>query len=407
MYTLGIYIYIGLVKLAAMFGHSKAKKMIEGRKESFDKLKDGIEPGVDYLWFHVSSLGEFEQGRPLMERIKAEHPQYRIVLTFFSPSGYDSAKKYQFADIICYMPFDTVLNAKRFVRMLNPKMAFFVKYEFWMNFLFELKRCAVPTYSISSIFRSGQAFFRPWGFYYRKALRCFSHLYVQNETSRKLLSEIGIDNVTITGDTRFDRVAKILEAARQLPLVEAFVAGNNKVFIAGSSWGPDEEVYLPYFKANKGWKLIIASHEVNETRIKEITSLVNGVCVCYTKATMDEVRAADCLIIDCFGLLSSIYRYGNVAYVGGGFGVGIHNILEAAVYGIPVFFGPNNAKFQEAASLKECGGGIEIHSADDFAARMRLFDENPKELGIAGAAAGSYVSDNSGATDKILSTIKF
>lgn len=407
MYTLGIYIYIGLVKLAALFGHRKAKKMIEGRKESFIKLKEGIEQGVDYLWFHVSSLGEFEQGRPLMERIKAEYPQYKIVLTFFSPSGYESAKKYQFADIICYMPFDTVLNAKRFVRMLNPKMAFFVKYEFWMNFLFELKRCNVPTYSVSSIFRRGQVFFRPWGFYYRKALRCFDHLYVQNETSRQLLAEIGIDNVSITGDTRFDRVAKILEISRQLPLVEAFVAGSNKIFIAGSSWGPDEEVYLPYFNENKGWKLIIASHEVDETRIKEITSRVNGVCVCYTKATMDEVRAADCLIIDCFGLLSSIYRYGNVAYVGGGFGVGIHNILEAAVYGIPVFFGPNNAKFQEATSLKECGGGIEIRSAEEFASRMRCFDENPKELRAAGAAAGSYVSENSGATDKILSTIKF
>lgn len=407
MYTLGIYIYIGLVKLAALFGHRKAKKMIEGRKESFTKLKEGIELGADYLWFHVSSLGEFEQGRPLMERIKAEYPQYKIMLTFFSPSGYESAKKYQFADIICYLPFDTVLNAKRFVRMLNPKMAFFVKYEFWMNFLFELKRCNVPTYSVSSIFRRGQAFFRPWGFYYRKALRCFDHLYVQNETSRQLLAEIGIDNVSITGDTRFDRVAKILEISRQLPLVEAFVAGSNKIFIAGSSWGPDEEVYLPYFNENKGWKLIIASHEVDETRIKEITSRVNGVCVCYTKATMDEVRAADCLIIDCFGLLSSIYRYGNVAYVGGGFGVGIHNILEAAVYGIPVFFGPNNAKFQEATSLKECGGGIEIRSAEEFASRMRCFDENPKELRAAGAAAGSYVSENSGATDKILSTIKF
>ncbi len=407
MYTLGIYIYIGLVKLAALFGHRKAKKMIEGRGESFAKLKEGIEQGSDYLWFHVSSLGEFEQGRPLMERIKAEYPQYKIMLTFFSPSGYESAKKYQFADIICYMPFDTVLNAKRFVRMLNPKMAFFVKYEFWMNFLFELKRCNVPTYSVSSIFRRGQAFFRPWGFYYRKALRCFDHLYVQNETSRQLLAEIGIDNVSITGDTRFDRVAKILEISRQLPLVEAFVAGSNKIFIAGSSWGPDEEVYLPYFNENKGWKLIIASHEVDETRIKEITSRVNGVCVCYTKATMDEVRAADCLIIDCFGLLSSIYRYGNVAYVGGGFGVGIHNTLEAAVYGIPVFFGPNNAKFQEATSLKECGGGIEIRSAEEFASRMRCFDENPKELRAAGAAAGSYVSENSGATDKILSTIKF
>lgn len=407
MYTIGIYIYIALVKLVALFGHKKAQKMIAGRKESYDKLKQGIEPGAEYLWFHVSSLGEFEQGRPLMERIKAEYPQYKIVLTFFSPSGYESAKKYQFADIICYMPFDTVLNARRFVRMLRPKMAFFVKYEFWMNFLVELRRNKIPTYSVSSIFRAEQIFFRPWGFFYRKALRCFDHLYVQTENSKKLLAGIGINCVTVTGDTRFDRVARILEVARSLPLVEAFVEGGRKIFIAGSSWGPDEEVYMPYFRGSKGWKLIVASHEVDETRIKEITERVDGVCVRYTKATMDEARAADCLIVDCFGLLSSIYRYGNVAYVGGGFGVGIHNILEAAVYGIPVFFGPNNAKFQEAAALKECGGGIEIHSAEDFAERMRTFDENPATMRAAGTAAGAYVSDNSGATDKILSSIKF
>lgn len=407
MYTLGIYIYIAFVKLAALFGHRKAKKMIVGRKNSFAKLKAGVQPDADYLWFHVSSLGEFEQGRPLMERIKAQYPQYKIVLTFFSPSGYESAKKYQFADIVCYMPFDTVLNAKRFLKIFKPKMVFFVKYEFWMNFLLELKKNKIATYSVSSIFRSEQVFFRPWGFFYRKVLRCFDHLYVQTDNSRKLLSTIGIENVTVTGDTRFDRVAKILETARQLPLVEAFVEGNRKVFIAGSSWGPDEEVYMPYFRANKAWKLIIASHEVDEERIKDICSRYDGVCVRYTKATMDEVRAADCLIIDCFGLLSSIYRYGNVAYVGGGFGVGIHNILEAAVYGIPVFFGPNNAKFQEAASLKECGGGIEIHNADEFAAFMKNFDENPNSLSKAGTSAGAYVSDNSGATDKILSSIAF
>ncbi len=406
MYTLGIYIYIAFVKLAALFGHKKAKLMLAGQKETFAKLRSQMQEGKEYLWFHVSSLGEFEQGRPLMEWIRANRPELGIVLTFFSPSGYESAKKYQYADIICYLPFDTALNAKRFVSILRPKMAFFVKYEFWMNYLQALNRAAVPTYSISSIFRQGQAFFRPWGLFYRRALRCFKHLYVQNEESKSLLATIGIDNVTVVGDTRFDRVAKIQELARQLPLVEAFVEGGRPVFVAGSSWGADEDVYLPYFNEHQGWKLIIASHEVNEDRVKNITQHVKGACVRYTKATIDEVRAADCLIIDCFGLLSSIYRYGNVAYVGGGFGVGIHNILEAAVYGMPVFFGPNNAKFQEAQHLKACGGGLEIDGAESFARKMAAFDANTQSLQMAGKAAGDYVHSNSGASKKILDDLK-
>ncbi len=405
MYTLGIYIYIAFVKLAALFGHRKAKLKLAGHKRIYSELSERLNKSTDYIWFHVSSLGEFEQGRPLMEKIHSEHPEYGIVLTFFSPSGYESAKNYQNADVVCYMPFDTPFHAKRFLNILNPKMAIFVKYEYWMNFLRLLKKRAVPTYSVSSIFRAKQVFFRPWGGFYRRALRCFTHLYVQNKLSESLLASIGIKNVTVVGDTRFDRVAKIREQVRQLPLVDAFVEGNKKVFIAGSSWGPDEDVYLPYFNNANGWKLIIASHEVTEERLKSIEAKVNGVCVRYTQAAMDEVRAADCLIIDCFGLLSSIYRYGNVAYIGGGFGVGIHNILEAAVYGMPVFFGPNNKKFQEAAMLKECGGGIEIGSAEDFADKMRLLDENPEKMKSVGLSAGKCVSENFGASQKILRSI--
>ena len=405
MYTLIIYIYIAFVKLVALFGHKKAKQLLEGHKNTFPLLKEKLSKDDSYIWFHVSSLGEFEQGRPLMERIRANNPEYRIILTFFSPSGYNSAKEYKFADIVCYMPFDTKLNAKRFVDMVNPKMAFFVKYEFWLNFLLMLKRRSIPTYSVSSIFRKEQLFFRKWGCMYRGALKCFTHLFVQNEESKRLLSGIGLENVTVVGDTRFDRVVTICEAARQLPLVEAFVEGSKPVFVAGSSWGADESVYMPYFNSNQGWKLIIASHEVNEERFKRIENLSKGVCVRYTQATMDEVRAADVLLIDCFGLLSSIYRYGNVAYVGGGFGVGIHNILEAAVYGMPVLFGPNNAKFREAAQLKECGGGIEISDAECFAKQMRVFEENKASLQLAGDAAGKYVSGNSEASEKILSAL--
>ena len=337
----------------------------------------------------------------IIEKIKSVDPQAKVLLTFFSPSGFKPAKNYQQADIVCYLPFDTKKNVKRFLDILQPKMAFFIKYEFWMNFLGELKKRDIPTYSISSIFRKEQTFFKPWGGRYRMSLHSFTHLFVQNEQSKQLLRSINIKNVTVVGDTRFDRVAKISEQAHLLPLVETFAEGGRKIFIAGSSWGPDEAVYMPYFNEHTGWKLIIASHEVNEERIKSIQESVQGNCVRYTQATMEEVRSAKCLIIDCFGLLSSIYRYGDVAYVGGGFGVGIHNILEAAVYGIPVFFGPNNKKFQEAQQLKACGGGIEIASREDFEQKMAFLDGDAAAAKKAGEAAGNYVLQNAGASAKI------
>lgn len=401
MYTFGIYIYIAFVRLAALFGHKKAKQMLEGHKEIFDTLKKNIVPGTDYVWFHASSLGEFEQGRPMIEKLRAEHPEYRVVLTFFSPSGYRPARNYQQADIVCYLPFDTKRNVKRFIDLVSPKMVFFIKYEFWMNFLDELSKRKIKTYSVSSIFRKEQTFFKPWGGRYRLALHSFDHLFVQNERSRDLLKDINVTNVSVVGDTRFDRVIKILEQERQLPLVEAFAQGDRKLFVVGSSWGEDEAVYMPYFNRHKEWKLIIASHEVNDERIKKIEELYEGKCVRYTKADMEAVRNADCLIVDCFGLLSSIYRFGDIAYVGGGFGVGIHNVLEAAVYGIPVFFGPNNRKFQEAQALKECGGGLEIASTIAFEEKMDAFAADVALLDKAGKAAGDYVSSNSGATGKI------
>lgn len=397
--------YMAVVKLAALFGHKKAKQLLEGHKEIFPSLEKGIKEGVDYIWFHASSLGEFEQGRPLIEKFRATHPEYRVVLTFFSPSGYRSARNYQQADVVCYLPFDTPSNVKRFLNLVNPKMVFFVKYEFWLNFLFALKKRAIPTYSISSIFREEQAFFRWWGGYYRRVLYCFTHLFVQNEKSKELLASVGIKNVTVVGDTRFDRVVKIAEQAHLLPLVASFAEGGKKIFIAGSSWGPDEAVYIPYINKTPGWKLIVASHEVNEERIKKIEEQVRGLCVRYTQATIEEVCSAKCLIIDCFGLLSSIYRYGDVAYVGGGFGVGIHNILEAAVYGIPVFFGPNNHKFQEAQQLKACGGGIEITSPEDFEKKMSVIDKDADAAKRAGEAAGAYVSQNAGASGKIFEAL--
>lgn len=375
--------------------------MVAGHREIFSTLKEKLDPGAEYVWFHASSLGEFEQGRPMIEKMRAEHPEYRILLTFFSPSGYLPAKNYQQADIVCYLPFDTRRSVRRFLDLVRPKMAFFIKYEFWLNYLLELKRRSIPVYSVSSIFRRGQVFFKPWGGSYRLALHCFDHLFVQNDESKALLKSVGVEKATVVGDTRFDRVAKILEQARQLPLVDAFLEDGRKVFVAGSSWGEDEAVYMPYFNAHRDWKLIIASHEVSEERVSAIVSQYEGACVRYSTATIDEARCADCLIVDCYGLLSSIYRYATVAYVGGGFGAGIHNVLEAAVYGVPVFFGPNNAKFQEAQSLKACGGGIEIIATCDFAGRMDAFAVDGGLLESAGKAAGGLVSDGLGATARI------
>jgi 3-deoxy-D-manno-octulosonic-acid transferase len=406
MYSLLIYLYIAGIKLAALCGHRKAKLMIEGHKNIFPLLTERVRGGEKYLWFHVSSLGEFEQGRPIIERLRETHPEFRIVLTFFSPSGYESAKKYQGADVICYLPFDTRRNVARFLNIVKPQKAFFIKYEFWPNFLRGLKRRNIPVYSVSSIFRENQAFFKKFDWGYRKTLRCFNHLFVQNRKSKELLATIGIDNVTVIGDTRFDRVVKIASDAKQLALVEAF-AQDNRVFVAGSSWGPDEDIFLRYFNEHLGeWKLIIASHEVTETRLADIQSKFKGKCVRYTQASMDDVKGADCLLIDCFGLLSSIYRYGEVAYVGGGFGVGVHNLLEAAVYAMPVFFGPNNKKFQEAAMLKECGGGLEISGYEDFERMMDVFTSDGAALKKAGDAAGKYVAGNSGATPKLLKALK-
>lgn len=346
-------LYTSAVHIAALFS-KKVAKMVKGEKEAFSVLAQKIEPGAKYLWFHAASLGEFEQGRPLIEEIRRTHPEYKILQTFFSPSGYEVRKDYKGADIVCYLPLDTPRNVKRFIELAHPSKAFFIKYEFWKNYLSELKKQGIPVYSVSSIFRPGQIFFRWYGRLagYTDVLKCFEHLFVQNEESVNLLKEIGITDITIVGDTRFDRVLDICHKAKELPLVERFKGNNDHTFVAGSSWAPDEDIFIPYFNAHPEMKLIIAPHVIDEAHLSEIISKLTRPVVRYSKATLENVLQADCLIIDCFGLLSSIYRYGDVAYIGGGFGVGIHNTLEAAVYGIPVLFGPNNKKFLEAQGLK-------------------------------------------------------
>jgi len=418
LYNIIMYIYQAGIAIYSHF-NEKVKKMWIGERAAFGVLQKQVEPNAKYVWFHAASLGEFEQGRPLIEKIKKEYPNYKILLTFFSPSGYEVRKNYEQADIVTYLPIDTVANAQRFLRIVRPVMAFFIKYEFWYNYLHILRHRNIPVYSVSSIFRPNQIFFRPYGRQYAAVLKCFSHFFVQNDLSKSLLAKIGINNVTVVGDTRFDRVLQIKDNSKKLPLVDKFISNQDvklangvtnslhRVFVAGSSWLPDEEILIKYFNEHNDWKLIIAPHIIADTHLRQILQLLKGKkVVLYTEATETNVADADVLVINCFGLLSSIYHYGDVAYVGGGFGAGIHNVLEAAVWGIPVVFGPNNKRFAEAQGLLASGGGFEIDNYEKFALIMDRFCSDKVFLQNSGNAAGSFVKQLSGATNKVFSDIK-
>lgn len=418
IYNIVIYFVLWGIAIASLF-NEKVRNMWRGEREAFKILKQKVDPNAKYIWFHAASLGEFEQGRSLMERIRKDYPQYKILLTFYSPSGYEVRKNYEGADIICYMPVDTRLNAIRFLRLVRPVMAFFIKYEFWSNFLHILKHRNIPTYSVSSIFREDQVFFKWYGRNYAGVLKCFTRFFVQNEESKRLLEGIGITAVDVVGDTRFDRVLQIKEAAKQLPICEAFRTGvassqsadvphhDFKVFVAGSSWPPDENIFIPFFNEHKDWRLLIAPHVIAEEHLKLILSLIKGKKVVrYMQTTPEEAAEADVLIIDCFGLLSSMYNYGDVAYIGGGFGVGIHNTLEAAVWNMPVIFGPNNKKFQEAQGLLKSDGGFEINTYEDFSGLMSSLMNDEAFLKQAGDKAGAFVTHLAGATDKVLASVK-
>lgn len=393
------------VAIASLF-NKKVKKMWAGERQAVKVLKEKVDPEARYIWFHAASLGEFEQGRPLIEHLRETHPEYKILLTFFSPSGYEVRKNYEGADIICYLPLDTIRNARRFLRAIKPVMAFFIKYEFWYNYLHILQHRGVPTYSVSSIFRPDQIFFQWYGRQYGRVLKCFTHFFVQNMESKALLAKLGITDVDVVGDTRFDRVLQIKEASKQLPIVEQFTAHAQKVFVAGSSWLPDEDIFIKYFDIHKDWKLIIAPHVISDEHLSQIFELLKGRRVVrYTEATEKNVKDAEVLIIDCFGLLSSIYHYGTVSYVGGGFGVGIHNVLEAAVWDIPVVFGPNNKHFQEAQGLMLVQGGFEIKDYQSFRDLMMRFETDASFLQNAGENAGAFVKSRAGATAKVMENV--
>ena len=410
MYSILIHFYAFIVALIAPF-HRKARLMRMGQWKTNRILREKIDRNAKYVWFHASSLGEFEQGRPMMEQIKASHPEYKILLTFFSPSGYEVRKNYAGADVICYLPFDTPYRVKKFLNLANPVMAIFIKYEFWGNYLGELSKRGIPTYIISAIFRQEQLFFQWFGAPYRKMLHYFTHLFVQDKRSQELLEEYGIRNVTVCGDTRFDRVLDVRNQARDLPKVDRFVKQKEEeqplTLIAGSSWPQDEDIFIPYFNTHPEMKLIIAPHEIHQEHLTYIESLLKRPSVRLSEVIQDEnlLEGKDCLIVDSFGMLSSIYRYGTIAYIGGGFGAGIHNTLEAAVYGMPVLLGPRYQKFKEARDLIKVGGGFSVSSKEEFDAKMDELLTYSEVLKAVGQSAGEFVNDNAGATQQIMQKI--
>ncbi len=405
LYNLGMRAFDARIGLGALKSE-KIKKLRRGQKEALDYLREKIQPGKPYVWIHAASLGEFEQGRPLIEKIRRENPEVKILLTFFSPSGYEVRKNFSEVDAVCYLPLDIKSRVKEFLDIVNPCMAVFVKYEFWGNYLQELKRRGIPTYIISSIFRPSQIFFKPWGAMFRNMLRCYTHVYVQDERSRQLLEGIGVTNVTVAGDTRFDRVTDIMRSCVEIPQAAAFVDDAPVTIVAGSTWPPDEEYLIPYFNSHPELKLIIAPHEVEPKRLDAIERKLTRKSCRLSSATPEEAREADCLIIDGYGKLSSTYSYGDIAYVGGGFGVSIHNINEAAVYGMPVLFGPNYRKFKEAYDLIDVKGAFTFSDNARFVEILDRLLTDKEYLDECGRNAARYIKENLGATDIIYGDIK-
>jgi 3-deoxy-D-manno-octulosonic-acid transferase len=405
VYQLGIFFYGLIIRVFALF-NAKAKQFVNGRKNWERTLENKIDPEGSYLWFHCASLGEFEQGRPVIEEIKNRFPQYKIALTFFSPSGYEIRKNYEQADIVMYLPLDTKQNARKFINLLNPGKAFFVKYEYWYNYIFVLNAHNIPLYLISGIFRENQQFFKntPWGKWYRKMLLGFKHIFIQNEKSTELLRNIGITNFTIAGDTRFDRVAAIAKSAKQFKNVEKFTA-NRLTVIAGSTWKPDEELLTAFINSSSNIKFIIAPHEVNSANINRIHQLLKKPAISFSKVQNSNLDNYDVLIIDSVGILSSLYQYGNIAYIGGGFGVGIHNILEAATFKLPIIFGPNYQKFKEAVDLVEQKGAFSIQNSTELnsALNQLLLDETT--LKKSAEICKKYVEKNVGSTKFIIKKV--
>lgn len=404
LYNIGIFLLRFLYRIASWF-NPKAMAFRQGRRQQREKLEKTfpLVPSATLVWFHCASLGEFEQGRPVLEALKASKPSIKILLTFFSPSGYEVKKNYEYADFVFYLPWDTRKNAEWFARSANPALAIFIKYEFWYHYSVELNKRAIPLISISSIFRPGQIFFKSYGSLFRSMLKRFDHFFVQNQQSAELLQSIGITNITLSGDTRFDRVHQITQQAEEIPMVQRFKDGQ-KIMVVGSAWPEDMEVLFPFINENKNrLKFIIAPHEITESFLGDIEKLIDVKSVRYSKANDSSMQDTSVLIIDNIGMLSRLYQYGEFSFVGGAFGQGLHNILEAACYGIPVFFG-NKAyqKHQEAVDLVFRGGAFEVGNFRELKSKYEMMVNHPEAFLLACEVTHHYVLENLGATSKIV-----
>ncbi len=404
LYNFFIRLYFFLIFFSSLF-NKKAKLWIRGRKDILQRIEKNIKADAKIAWFHCASLGEFEQGRPVIEKFKKIYPQYKILITFFSPSGYEVRKNYEFADHVFYLPLDTPYNARHFIELINPSVVFFVKYEFWFNYIRCLRKKNIPFFIISANFRQGQHFFKWYGGWFRKQLKGITRIFVQNKESSELLGKFGINNVMVSGDTRFDRVSSITEKVKSFPVIQKFCQGSD-IFIAGSSWPPDEEIISEFINSGKtNLKFIVAPHLVDKPHIASFVEKINGHVVVFSEADEDNIMYAKVLVIDCIGILSHVYRYGKIAYIGGGFGSGIHNILEAATFGLPVIFGPKYHKFQEAIELIKEGGAFSINSEDEFKKTIMPLYNNPVFFKQTSEIARNFIEKNIGATKIILEEI--
>lgn len=411
LYNLGIHLFNIALRIASLF-NPKAKQWIKGRKNWKPKLIEQVATLnlENAVWLHAASLGEFEQGKPVIEEIKKQFPHQKLILTFFSPSGYEIQKHYPLADLVLYLPIDTAPNAKKFLNIIKPKVAIFVKYEFWLNYLAELKQQQIPTFLISTVIKRHQPFFKWYGWNFRKAIHTYHTIYTQDVYSLRLLKLLGYHKGVLAGDTRFDRVLQICSAPKQLTEIEQFV-NNSFVIVAGSSWAKDEDILIETYTRLKNkhssLKLIIAPHEIEKKNIDRLCNLLHKHHLPFHLFSKNEPQMKDSiLIVNAIGFLSSIYQYGNIALIGGGFNNGIHNILEPTVYGLPVLFGPNYHKFNEAHQILDLKAGFVFQNADELEKQIQAFLSNSEYLSEASALAKNYVQKNSGATQKIVEGIR-
>lgn len=403
LYNICIMACAGLVRLMSPF-YPKMRMWCEGRKGMIERIGRDMAGAESVVWIHVSSLGDFEQGRPIVDYVKENYPNHKVLLTFFSPAGYEVRKNYPNADYVYYIPVDTRREVRRFLDVVNPEVAIFVKYEYWLNMLAELRKRCIRTYIVSAIFRRNSIFFNPLGRLWRNALRTYDTLFVQDEASKKLLAEIGVANVEVAGDTRFDRVITIAEAAERVAEVEQF-KGENRLFVAGSTWGPDEDILLPLINDNPDVKFVVAPHEMDEARIERILREVKGGAVRFTQLSQCDSAKAQVLVLDTLGLLSRVYGSADWAYIGGGFGVGIHNTLEAAVYGLPVAFGPKYRKFKEARDLIDLGVGKSVRSRKELKVWFDALRDDSEQLSQIDQSAKAYVLAQRGVTERVVKRI--